>query len=373
MSMQRKSREEMREGFKKRMQENQNKQEGGYYSPLFRKDITIPFMKCGEGYHTIDILDYIAGKNDQCPGEPNYCYEFYYYSNVGAGQGPILALGKTFGLPDPIAEVFAKRQRDGADKDTLKSLSPARNPRVIYNVICCDSKEEEAKGVQVFHTSSYLMEDYLREMAKGCIRPGMEGLNPLIDFTDPVDGKSIKFKREGTTENTKFILHQFVDRPKGFVIPESLLSKVFTLDELIYIPSYEEVQIYYYGKGDHQPSERSLRNDSRQEEEKPKEERKSRFDNQPADVPEKVAEEKAAETKPEEKASNPCPSGHLYGKEIDKFPKDCEPCPEWKNCARAARENIALETTSNKEEVKAPEKTPEQEAPSGETRRRRRA
>jgi hypothetical protein len=323
-------------------------------------------MKCGEGYHTIDILDYIAGKNDPNPGEPNYCYEFYYYSNVGVGQGPILALGKTFGLPDPIAEEFARRQRDGADKDTLKSLSPSRNPRVLYNVICCDSKEEENKGVQVFHTSSYLMEDYLREMSKGCVRPGMEGLNPLIDFTSPDDGKSIKFKREGMDETTKFKLHQFVDRPKGFVIPDSLLSKVFVLDELIYIPTYEEVQVYFYGKGEHQPSARSLRNDPI-----PKEESRSRFDNQPADIPEKVAEEKPVE-KTEEKVNNPCPSGHVFGKDIDKFPKDCEPCSKWKECARAAREVIVPTPDIKKEEsTKAPENNQEQSA--GETRRRRRA
>lgn len=364
MSIQRKSREEMREGFRKRMQENQNKQEGGYYAPLFRKDISIPFMKCGEGWHTIDILDYIAGKNDPNPGEPNYCYEFYYYSNVGVGQGPILALGKTFGLPDPIAEEFARRQRDGADKEVLKSLSPSRNPRVLYNVICCDSKEEESKGVQVFHTSSYLMEDYLREMSKGCIRPGMEGLNPLIDFTSPDDGKSIKFKREGMTENTKFILHQFVDRPKGFVIPDSLLSKVFTLDELIYIPTYEEVQIYFYGKGEHQPSARSLKAPEQVKEESTR----SRFDNQPTDIPEKVAEEKPVELKPEEKISNPCPSGHVFGVDIDKFPKDCEPCGAWKDCARAARESIA--STPKEESTKPPENNQEQST--GETRRRRR-
>ena len=370
MSIQRKSREEMREGFKKRMQENQNRQEGGYYSPLFRKDISIPFMKCGEGYHTIDILDYIAGKNDPYPGEPNYCYEFYYYSNVGVGQGPILALGKTFGEPDPIAEEFARKQRDGADKDTLKALSPSRNPRVLYNVICCDSKEEEAKGVQVFHTSSYLMEDYLREMAKGCIRPGMEGLNPLIDFTDPIDGKSIKFKREGTDETTKFILHQFIDRPKGFVISESLLSKVFTLDELIYKPTYEEVQIYFYGKGQHMPSERSLNQNADQDIQRT--EIRSRFDNPPEDVPDKVANEKVTSPAPEEKAANLCPSGHVFGKEIDKFPKDCEPCPKWKECARAAREEISIEKLDNKEpENKAPEQEPIKDEST--TRRRRRS
>lgn len=380
--IQRKSREEMREGFKKRMQENQNKAEGGYYSPLFRKDVQIPFMSCKEGYHTIDILDYIAGKNDPHPGEPSYCYEFYYYNACGAGQGPILALGKTFGLPDPIAEDRAKKLREGYDEKSLRSISPVRNPRVLYNVICSDSREEEDKGVQVFHTSSYLMEDYLREMAKGSIRPGMAGIDPLIDFTDPVDGKSIKFKREGNQENTKFILHQFMDRPKGFVIDERDLAKVFTLDELIYIPTYEEVYIYYYGKGEAMPSARSLGGDRKEDErvaapEEPP--RRGRYEEaEKKDIP--LEPERKPDLKEEAKpaASNPCPYGHVFGVDIDQFPKDCEPCESWKPCARAAKEKKATpESEASVAKSSEPERaSSRQEAPAaapseGRSRRRR--
>lgn len=349
---QRRSREEMKEGFKKRMQENQNKNDGGFYANLFRKDISIPFMKCGEGYHTIDILDYIAGKNDPHPGEPSYCYEFYIYSNVGAGQGPILCLSKTFGLPDPIAEDRARKQRDGMDKKTLDLLLPSRNPRVLYNVICSDNKEEEKKGVQVFHTSSYLMEDYLREMAKGSVRPGMEGIDPLINFTDPDDGKSVKFKREGTTENTKFILHQFVDRPRGFTIPDEDLNKVLTLDELIYIPTYDELCEYYYGRGQHMPSAGSLGGGTVAE--APVAERRSRYDAPPQQT------EIKTDTAKKDEPKNPCPHGHVFGVEIDKFPKECEPCSEWKPCARAKK---ALdENAAAKPQTEAPPATTTQPA-----------
>jgi len=226
------------------------------------------------------------------------------------------------------------------DEKTLKSISPLRNPRVLYNVICCDSKEEENKGVQVFHTSSYLMEDYLREMAKGCVRPGMEGIDPIIDFTSPDEGKSIKFKREGEAEKTKFILHQFVDRPKGFSIDEKDLNSVFVLDELIYVPTYDEVCEYYYGKGQHMPSERSLHSESEKTTEETQSPRRSRYDKM-NDVPENFSDDKSV------KDENPCPSGHVYGVEIDKFPKDCESCSKWKDCARAERENKATSTTQS--------------------------
>jgi hypothetical protein len=347
----RRSREEMAAGFRKRMTENQNKAEGGFYAPLFRRDISIPFMKCPEGYHTIDILDYIAGKNDPMPGEPSYCFEFFIYTDVGAGQGPIICLSKTFGLPDPIAEDRARKQRDGAEDSIIKALLPNTSARVLYNVICSDNKEEEMKGVQVFHTSSYLMEDYLREMAKGSVRPGMEGIDPLVNFTDPVEGKSIKFKREGKVEKTKFILHQFIDRPKGFIIPDSDLEKVFILDELIHIPTYEEVAEYYYGKGQSMPSERSLGGTQTPPGEEPT--RRSRYDTQ-ADVPNEIAKPVQERS---ESSSNPCPAGHVFGQDANKFMKDCEPCTKWQECVR--EKNKLADATK----VTAPESKPETPQP----------
>lgn len=377
----RRSREEMRQGFRDRMRQNQNKNES-YWAPLFRKDIKIPFMQISEGFHTVDVLDYIAGENDPEPGKPNYVFEFYYYNNIGAGQGPIIALGKTFGLPDPIAEIKAKAQRDGASKDVIKSLSPARNPRCLHNVICLDTPEQEQKGVQVHHTSSYLFEEYLREMAKGggTSRAGVKQVETIIDFTDPVKGRSIKYKREGTGDKTRFILHTWADRPEGFVIPDDILDQVFVLDELIYKPSYEEVQIYYYGKGEGIHTGYRSGQEEKKTEEAPSQGRRSRYDQESR--AEEPARSRTQEPPPaeEKKETNPCPFGHAYGVDIDKFPKDCDNCSEWKPCSRKNREGSADTAEKKAEPAPAEEKKAEpaaeekkaEAAPAGGGERRRR-
>ena len=384
--MERRSREQMREEFKQRLRDENNRKDGGYYSVLFKKDVSIPFMKCGEGYHTVDILDYIAGENDPLPGKLAWVFEFYIYNKVGAGQGPILSLAKTFGLPDPIAEERAKKIRDGEDPKKLKALDPPA-ARALFNVICADSLEEEKKGVQVFHTSSYLFTDYVREMAKGTIRPGMEGIDAIIDFCDPKYGKSIKWKREGKEDTTKFILHQFIDRPANFEIPQTLLDKVFTLDELLHIPTYDELCEYYWGKGQHQPGAASLKQEestaSRYSQEKtsnPQEQvategRRGRYEQTTiADVKQDQTKE---EDKKEEAKPNTCPAGHTYAVDIDKFPKDCEKCDEWKPCARAKRALTEKPVeTKPAEEAKAPEQVQQPAAstaaPAEEGSRRRR-
>ncbi len=379
---QRRSREEMRAGFHDRMKEDQDRKEGGFYSNLFRKDIQIPFMKNGEGYHTIDILDYIAGANDPKPGKVAFVFEFYVYpKEIGAGaSGVILSLAKTFGTPDPVSEDLAKKRAQGADKKLIAKMDPP-SPRALFNVICLDTEAEEKKGVQVLHTSSYLLTDYLREMAKVIIRPGMEGkIDPIFNFCDPETGKSVKYKREGESVNTRYVLHQFVDRiPPGYVIPDSILEKVFVLDELIYIPSYEEIGIWYYGKGQAMPSERTLR----QGQEEVAAPVRSRA--------ELAAEAEKKSAAPVEKSAsvNPCPKGHVFGKEIDKFPEDCEPCTVYKDCSREARklteadqyppekkeepkkEESAADTSRSRTRGSAAPEASTEGAPAGGRRRRR--
>ena len=111
--MQRRSREEMRAGFRERMKEDQQRKDGGFYSSLFRKDVKIPFMKNGEGFHQIDILSYVAGKNDLKPNKAGaWVFEFDAYSkDIGTTGTPLVArIG--LGLNDPIAEDRAKKQRE---------------------------------------------------------------------------------------------------------------------------------------------------------------------------------------------------------------------------------------------------------------------
>ena len=368
--MERRSREEARQEFKDRLKDEQNKQDGGYYSKLFVKDVKIPFLKLKEGSHTIDILDYVAGKNDPKPNKLAWVFEFFMYQNVGAGTGPMLCLSKTFGLPDPIAEDRARQLREGVEYKKLSALDPP-SPRALFNVICADSETEEKKGIQVLHTSSWLLTNAIRELAKGSARHG-QNLDSIIDFCDPAAGKSIKFTIEGQKEKTKWLYHMFVDRPEGFVIPNDLLDKVYTLDELIHIPTYEEVQVYYYGKGQHQPSEKSLGESKPKEETLGSEVRRGRYSQQEASpVKEEVKKEE-----PKVDNQNPCPCGHTFAVDIDKFMKDCEPCVKWKECSRAKQTLSNPSAVLSVADLAPKQEEKKQEAPvaaeaTGRTRRQR--
>jgi hypothetical protein len=365
----------MKERFAQRMREQQQRGEKGGGN-LFKQGIKdLQFFKCGEKKHTIDIIPYFAGKNDPNvkEGEEAYVFEFFIHRDCGVGEGAIMCLAETYGKPCPICEDRRRKLRDGGDEKKLDKLRPARNPRSVYNIICYDDKAEEEKGVQVFHTSHYLMEAQLQELASGTpVRPGQEELEPLVLFMDPNEGKSIVFTRVGQQDKTRYTGVKFVDRPKGYEkIDPRDLDDAWALDEIVYVPTYEEVCEFYYGKG--QPAgggERAAGGGEAAGEERGG--RRGRYAaegvEQPATDTSAGAGEQAAEDRGGRRSrrsggesdagstagsaaagstaggagaagtSNPCPHGHVFGVDIDKFQSDCEPCEQWKVCARKNKE-----------------------------------
>lgn len=354
-------REMMRERFVQRLKEQQQRGRGGATGgDLFKKIKDLQFFSCSERKHTIDILPYFAGKCDpRVPeGEEAYVFEFYIHRDVGVGEGSILCPAATFNEPCPICEDRRRKIRAGATEKSVARLrpgGPGGNPRSLYNIICYDTQEEMDKGVQVFHTSHYLMEDQLQELAAGTpVRPGQTQIDPLVLFMDPKEGKSIVFTRVGKQEKTRYMGMQFADRPKGFVIDPRDLADTWALDELIVHPTYEEVWLYYYGKdggpeeipaGEYDGDARrgSDAGDVRRgrgrgmettgadtETTGAVESRRSR-----RNISEETTE---GQTSTQSASNNPCPAGHVFGADVDKFPRDCEPCDQWKPCSRKAKE-----------------------------------
>jgi hypothetical protein len=350
----RQSRQMMKERFVKRINEQQEREQKGA-GTLFKRDIKgLKFFKCGERQHTIDIIPYFAGKCDPYvpEGEEAYVFEFFIHRDVGVGEGSIMCLAETYGEPCPICEDRRKKIRDGADEKSLNKLRPARNPRSVYNIICYDDADEEAKGVQIFHTSHYLMEAQLQELAKVPIRAGQKGIDPLVVFMDPDAGKSIVFKREGTADKTRFTGMRFADRPQGFKIDQRDLDDAWALDEIVYRPTYEEVYEYYYG--------RSGGRAAAQVEDPAPVERPARSGRSRSETREEAPAPAAT--------TDPCPSGHKFGIDVDRFPKDCEPCEQWRACARKAKEVASGVVDSD--EAKKPSDPPP--AAASESRRSRR-
>jgi len=366
---------------------------------IFKENLTdVTFWKCKEGDHLIDIIPYFAGPNDPDPevaeGTDTYKLEVFAHGGLGPNDQMVVCLAKTFNKKCPICEDRKRLLNEASpDEELINSLKVSRFPRVIYNIVCYDSSEEENKGVQVWHTSSYLMERYLVELARNPrVRSG--GIEAFTDFShiDSDKGKSISFTRKGTGTNTQFIGHKFVDR--DYDIPDEALEKAHTLDQLIHIPTYDEVYKLYHGEDDEETEEKpekssvSLRerkkekrvpdkeldeedDDSEEEEEEeeyPEDEDEDEDEDKPSPKPPKrklevkkkkkdeveddeEEEEEEEEEKPsrraslrnkdkkekkvEKKGKSACPQGGTFGKDIDEL-DECEECEVWTDCAKEA-------------------------------------
>lgn len=215
----------------------------------------VNFWTPKEGDHILDIIPYTAGPNDPQvkEGDPTYVLEIYIHPDVGGIENQtMICPEKTFKKPCPICEHRRILQKEGADEDLVKSLQPKRYPRSIYNIVCYDSEKDESKGVQIFDVSHYLFEMYLLKLAQGSARSGQRPTG-FIPFADPEEGRSIRFTRQGTSTNTRYIAHAFESR--NYTIPKEILDSTHCLDQLIHIPTYDEIYGAYWGET---PAEEAL-------------------------------------------------------------------------------------------------------------------
>ena len=301
-------------------------------------------------------------------GEMDYCLDFYSHRNVGPSEKTVLCLKGTYGKPCPICEHSASLRKAGKEKEA-NSLKSSR--RVVYNVQ--DLKEPEK--LKVFETSHYLFEKELIEEARDDEEGG------FIDFADIDEGKEIKFRASkskiGDKEFMEYKSFSFEDRDEP--LDEDLLASAISFDELLTVPTYEEVEKILYGDDDEdegdedeeKPSKKSKSEpeDEDNEDDEPKKSGKPKFepvkksksydedeDEDDDDEPEEDDDEKPAkksskkseeddddeDDEPEEKpakksCSGKCPFNHKYGDDCDEF-SDCDDCEVWDKCVKLKKE-----------------------------------
>ena len=343
------SRRSAKEELVRRLEGDYNRKKGG--GSLFRTDVKgVSFWQCKEGDHIFDIIPYTAGDMDPIePGSESYVLEFFVHNNVGQQEGQIICMAETFKKPCPICEERRRLIKKGDDEQRIKELTPSRFPRSIYNIVCYDSKEEENKGAQVWHTSNYLLQQYLLALAKRPTRPGQKSVEPFIAFMDVDEGKSIAFKREGKKESTKYIGIRFEDR--NYKISDEIAKEAHVLDELIAWPTYEEVYLEFWGqpfaseKAAEDPPARGAKYEEKKEvksdppprgrRQEPEPEEKKPVEEEPlvSGRRRNVAEEDVPD--PDVGKGNKCPAGKGFGIDIDDL-KQCDKCTVWKECAKEA-------------------------------------
>ena len=213
----------------------------GMYKPIFIDNLPFPFLKIGNGEHTIDIVPYLSGKFDplEKEGTPTHGLFVFEHRGVGATEGSYVCPTRNYGKRCPLCELRSKLNDSGQyTREDLRKLNTSR--RGYYYVLCYDNKQEEGKGIQIIGLSHFLFEANLSAQAR---MPSKRGGVGFIPFADPDKGKTIYFTHKGQREATRIEGIQFLDR--DYTIPDEYLKQVWDtpLDSLITIPTEAELEI----------------------------------------------------------------------------------------------------------------------------------
>lgn len=314
----------------------------------------VNFFSPIEGKNRINIIPYtIKTKNHPLVkrgefevGDQDYVMDIYSHRGVGPSEATVLCLKSTFGKPCPICEQSALLRKQGKEKEA-GDLKPSR--RVFYNIQ--DMKEPDK--LKVFETSHYLFEKELIDEARDDDEGG------FVDFADPIDGKEIKFRasdvQKGSIKYKEFKSFSFEDRDDP--IPDELLESAISFDEIMNVPTYEEVEKILFGQDDDDeedetPAKKSKYedDDSDEDDDEPEEKpvKKSKHhddeeesedeDDEPKKPAKKVEEDEDDEPEPPKKSCGKCPHGHCFGKDDDKY-DDCDDCDVWDKCVKEHKTN----------------------------------
>jgi hypothetical protein len=298
--------------------------DAGAYKDIFDRSqctkYNVSFFKPAATEHLIDILPYLAGKNapfvqgaKTLEGSPAYLVDVYVHRGVGVNEDQYICMARSYNKPCYICE-----QRNNTDLSTeeIEALRPKR--RTVYAIW---DRDAEGKGVQVWEVAHWYMEKKLQARAK---RPRGGG---YVNYSHPKRGKSISFSITAKGEFKEYDGHDFVDRDDE--IPEEILEKVPPLDELLHLPSYEEVKVAYLC---------TARDEEEEIDEQEEFEEESGADNLISEK-EEIKKEKV-EKEAKEKV---CPIGAVFGKDFDEY-EDCDEC------------NIRLDCKSVKEGDEPPKR-----------------
>jgi len=286
-----------------------------FYIPTMKANAK--FWKCKEDDHELYIVPYIVGSQHPTlkEGEISFFLDIFVHYKVGANEDSYICVNKTFRKNTcPIC----KRQNDlrnsvtPVDEKVIKGLNPSH--RTLYNVVCLDSSQEEAKGIQVWEVSQFLFTQPLEELAH---KKRGGGDVPYADFEK---GKIISFRRKGPGQfNTEYTAFEFRDREP---IPFEMMEQAYKLDDLIHIPTEEEVYEAYWS-GTDSPAQDRLKEPDKEpdKEEELAEEELPRKEKGKAPDKEEAAEEKATE----------CPYGAAFGVDYEQY-EECSSCDAKKDC-----------------------------------------
>jgi hypothetical protein len=289
--------------------------------------------------HMFDIVPYIAGNYNPHfdKGDEAYVVEIFIHKQVGGGDTSYICPKKTWGKPCPICEHRISELKNGVDWKELQEFNTTKYPTSIYNVIVYDSDEEEKKGIQLFIVPHFNMEFKLKGLVESTPKEIAMGEPPEKLYSDPTEeGYMISFVRNNLEgANYEALSHQLVKRNYSV---EDMIDQAYCLDELLVIPTYDELWEALYGE--------KLNNDPEPD--------KDTSNQSEAPINETM------------QSNNECPHGHVFA--VNYFETDdCEICELHEDCKEKSNELIEAEEQKinkpEKEERKKPQRTSRRVAP----------
>ena len=309
-------RKQLTEALAKKTEESYDaRNDTGRFQGVFKPEVDISQWSCKEGEHALDILPYEVGEGNprSKKGEIDYVLILWIHENIGVNSARLVCPARNYKNPCPICEERKKLEDGGADEDTIKVLLPKR--RCFYNVTCYDSQAEEEKGVQVWEVSHYFMEAHLVELS----RKSRGGGNIPFSAPEKGSGKTILFRKEGKgAGNVKYIGHRFEER--DYDIPDDVLMSAYCLEDIMHIPTYEELEATFYGRALTHPEVTEPQGGS------------TRAPRYAEEVPSQPPKEDTKQVPFSE--VDRCPYGGIFGEDTDRL-EPCARCKVYDACVLA--------------------------------------
>ena len=308
-------------------------------------DGEVNFFKPAEGKNRINIIPYViktknhplVKRGDFEIGDTDYVMDCWVHRSIGVSEANVICLKETYGKPCPICEQMAVQNKQGKEEES-KALKAQR--RVFYNI---QALRDEGK-VKVFETSHYLFEKELIDEARDDEDGG------FIDFADEDEGKEIKFRASEVSfagrKYKEFKSFSFADREEP--LSKEVLKQAISFDEIMEIPTYEEVEKIFYGVDEEdeksEKKSKTVENDDEENEDDEVSKKSSKEQDEDDDEEKPIKKSKPVdddeEENPEEtkkscnKNCGECPFSHRFGKDTDEF-DDCDDCDVWDKCVKA--------------------------------------
>jgi len=194
----------------------------------------------------INIIPYTVGKGNPMADEGTFYWErtFYVHRNVGPNQKWFICPARTVNKPCPVCEYVAKLQKDpNGDLDVIKALIPSK--RQLFNV---EDLRDPGK-IKLWDISYF----FFGKQLDAALDNEFEDDNDNKDnFADAEGGYYLKLGvEENSYEGKKsYKVADITFKARKEDIDEDLLEKAICLDDILIIPSYEEIKAAMAGSDD---------------------------------------------------------------------------------------------------------------------------